>query len=80
MHTAWDACLASVGDGMVGILSLKGGGSCQRMLPGHPAGALLKLQWASSLGFLACMSSPGGKGGEGGPVTIVWDLHSGEIS
>lgn len=85
MHTSWDSCVASVGaDGMVGILSLQAGGFCQRLLPGHPPGKQLRLQWVSSLGFLACVGSSAPEAGaqhgaaQGGTVAIVWDLQSGE--
>ena len=91
MDTAWDSCIAAVGaDGIVSILSLQAGGFCQRMLPGHPPGVRLHLQWASSLGFLACLSpapAPPSSSSlplppplhrrHGGAVAIVWDLQSG---
>ena len=84
MGTAWDACVASVGaDGIVGVLSLQAGGFCQRMLPGHPLGRPLHLQWVASLGFLACLCpasgapSPSATSQQTGAVAIVWDLQSG---
>ena len=74
--TAWDGCVASVAaDGTLGILSLRAGGFCQRLLHGHPPGSRLQLQWAASLGFLACLS-PATE--QQAAVAIVWDLHSGE--
>lgn len=76
LQSPWDSCVAVVGaDGIVGICTLLDGGSCLRVLPGHSPGCPLQLQWASSLGFLACMSNQA----NAGAIAVVWDLQSGVV-